>query len=229
MKTQNTLKALRRNLLGMVTVVGVGATAYLLQKDGGVQVEGASPGSARGGDTGMAAAPQDGPAGSSGGKAALRAPTKGEATSHVLLRLIGQPSGSPLVAAGANPDADKGRVAKLSSVDLAKWSRLHAGDVVRLPGFDGAEPMEAAVNVVQLDNGWIRVGGELKGCEGTFSLSTNGSDVFGRILLPGSGVGYTIRMDAGTPVLVETRLSTLVCYPGMNPQAAAATSDGVAR
>ena len=89
--------------------------------------------------------------------------------------------------------------------------------------------MEGAVNVVQLDNGWIRVGGELKGHEGSFSLNTNGSEVFGRILFPGIGVGYTIRMDAGTPVLVETRLSTLVCYPGMNPQAAAATSDGVAR
>jgi len=143
--------------------------------------------------------------------------------------MIGQPSGSPLVAAGANPDADKGRVATLSSVDLPKWSRLHAGDIIQLPGFDGTEPMEGAVNVVQLDNGWIRVGGELTEHQGSFSLSTNGSEVYGRILLPSSGVGHTIRMDAGTPVLVESRLSTLVCYPGMNPQAAAVTSDGVAR
>jgi hypothetical protein len=235
MKTQNTLKALRRNLLGVATVVGVGATAYLLQKDGGTQFEVASSGAARGGETGAAAALQDGPSGSSGangssgGSSTSRVPSKGEAASHQLLRTIGQPSGSPLVAAGANPDADKGRVARLSSVALAGWSRLHAGDVVLLPGFDGAEPMEGAVNVVQLDNGWIRVGGELKGHEGSFSLNTNGSEVFGRILLPSTGVGYTIRMDAGTPVLVETRLSTLVCYPGMNPQAAAATSDGVAR
>jgi hypothetical protein len=235
MKSQNTLKALRRNLLGMATVVGVGATAYLLQKDGGAQIEGASSGVAQAGDTGVEPALQRGPSGSSGGKvssagnAASQVPAAGVAHGHVLLRLVEQPSGSPLVAAGTNPASDKGRVAKLSSVDLAKWSTLHAGDVVQLPGFDGAEPMEGAVNVVQLDNGWIRVGGELEKCEGSFSLNTNGTDVFGRILLPGSGVGYTIRMDAGTPVLVETRLSSLVCYPGMNPQTAAATSDRVAR
>ena len=58
MKTQNTLKALRRNLLGVATVVGVGATAYLLQKDGGTPVGVASSGAARGGETGAAAAPQ---------------------------------------------------------------------------------------------------------------------------------------------------------------------------
>jgi hypothetical protein len=229
MKTQNTLKVLRRNLLGMATVVGVGATAYLLQRDDGIQTKGASSGSARGGDTGVAAGPQNGPSGSSRGNAALQVPAKGGANSQVLLQMIGQPSGSPLVAAGTNPDADKGRVAKLSAVALAGWSGLHAGDVVQLPGFDAAEPMEGAVNVVQFDNGWIRVGGELKGRDGSFSLNTNGSEVSGRILLPGTGVGYSIRMDAGTPVLVETRMSTLVCYPGMNPQTAAVTSDGMAR
>jgi hypothetical protein len=228
MKTQNTLKALRSKLLGIATVVGVGATVYLLQKDGGGPIEGEPSGSALGGDTRVAVGPQA-PSGASGGNAAFRVPTKVDAPRHVLLRMTGQPSGSPLLAAGANPDADKGRVAKLASVDLAKWSRLHAGDVIQLPGFDGAEPMEGAVNVVQLDNGWIRVGGELKGCGGSFSLNTNGSEVFGRILLPDTGVGYSIRMDAGTPVLVETRLSTLVCFPGMNPQAASVTSDGVAR
>ena len=137
-------------------------------------------------------------------------------------------SGEPLVAAGLNPDADKGRVVKLDSASAREWRNLSEGSVVALPTVSG-DTLEGTVNLTQQESGWTRIGGELADGRGSFSLNTDGNEVSGMILLPDLGVGYKIQMDGADVLLVERRLSTLMCFPGAATNKAAAVSDGVAR
>jgi hypothetical protein len=234
MKSQNPIKSWRRNVLGVAVVVSVGATGYLLvDKDGTVRPAGQVPG----GVERQPSAPErevflfgrGAPAGAPADHAA-KAPLARSV--HTILKLAGPVSGAPLTHGGENPDADKGRVATLAPINTAALSRVRAGDSIVLPGFSEADVLEGTVNMVQTDGGWIRIGGELKDGAGSFSMSannSNGNEVSGRVLLPNLGLGYRILMDRETPVLVESRLSTLVCYPGANKEAAGATSDKVAR
>ena len=234
MKSQNPIKSWRRNLLGVAVVVSVGSTGYLLvDKDGAARPTAQVPG-----EDARQSYPGEREGLSFRRVTAAAAPAKagGEANAprseQMLLKLAGPVSGEPLTTGDKNPDADKGRVVPLAPIDTARWSRLRAGDSIVLPGFSDADALEGTVNMVQMDGGWIRIGGELKDGRGSFSLSANhsrGSEVFGRVLMPELGVGYQILMDREIPVLVESRLSALVCSPGANREAASATSDKVAR
>ena len=234
MKSQNPIKSWRRNLLGVAVVVSIGATCYLLvDNDGTAQPTGQIPS----GDARPPSSPElkqlsFGSATPSGASLKTQATALPPQSGRQLLKIAGPISGQPLTAGGENPDADKGRVAPLVPLDTAVWSRLRAGDAIVLPGFSEADALEGTVNMVQIDGGWTRIGGELKDGKGSFSLSASNSDgngVFGRILLPESGVGYRILMDKETPVLVENRLSGVVCYPGATREAAGVPSDRVAR
>ncbi|NBV32372.1 MAG: hypothetical protein EBR81_00845, partial [Proteobacteria bacterium] len=107
------------------------------------------------------------------------------------------------------------------------WKNLQEGDVLALPTVSG-DSLDGTVNVAQQDGAWSRIGGELADGKGSFSLNTNGQEVAGMILLPELGVGYKIEMDGTDAILVERRLSTLVCSPAVTSTKTAAT-DGVAR
>lgn len=158
---------------------------------------------------------------SPGGKTGTAAMVSPKA--KALLGVKGAPAGTPMLAAGMNPDSDKGRVLKLDSASARKWGALKAGDIVSLPTASG-EPIEGTISLVQEDGAWLRLGGFLSDGQGTFSLNTNFNDVSGMVLLPDSGVGYQIQMDGQDVVLVERRMSTLVCYPtsrGVTEMAAA--------
>jgi hypothetical protein len=126
-----------------------------------------------------------------------------------------------------NPDADKGRVLRLDPAAARKWGALKPGDSIALPTASG-DPVEGTVNLVQEDGAWLRLGGFLADGQGSFSLNTNSGSVAGMILLPESGVGYQIQMDGPDAVLIERRMSSLVCYPaargGTEMAAAAATA-----
>jgi hypothetical protein len=138
----------------------------------------------------------------------------------------GAPVGKRLGAPGLNPDTDKGRVVKLDGAGIRKWSRLQQGSVVVLPDVNGGE-MEGVVNLTLEDEGWLRIGGDLSGKRGTFSLNTNFSEVAGHILLPDSKLGYEITMDGADIVLVERRLSSLVCMElPANGEGAGAPAEG---
>jgi hypothetical protein len=197
MKSQNPIKSWRRNLLGVAVVVSVGATGYLLlDEDGALQ----STGKISGRDEQRSSLPEhEGlsfgggtPAGAPG-KAVMQTPPP--LAGHALLRLAGPVAGVPLTEASNNPDADKGRVAPLSPINTAGWSRLRTGDSVLLPGFSDADALEGTVNIVQVDGGWIRIGGELKDGAGSFSLNQTppkGTDVWGGVLRRQLGVGSLI-------------------------------------
>jgi hypothetical protein len=145
-----------------------------------------------------------------------------------LLTAVGAPSGEVLPPAGQNPDADKGRVVKLDASRLKAWAQLKQGDALALPSPSGEE-LEGTVNLVQEDGAWLRMGGSLANGKGTFSLNTNFNDVSGMILLPQEGVGYQIQMDGPQLILVERRMSSLVCFPAPKTSGALAASDNVAR
>jgi hypothetical protein len=137
----------------------------------------------------------------------------------------GRVSGHPIQGAGLNPHEDKGRVATLDPSALRRWAGLQKGMTVALPGFD-AEPLLGEVQLRMEDRGWIRVGGTLAGGQGTFTLNTNFDDVSGAIFLPEVGRAYQIGSEvSGAVVMVERRLSSLVCWPGV----AAAAAEGAAQ
>lgn len=159
-----------------------------------------------------------------GATAAGATPTGGP---RRMLAVKGAPLGETLPIAGLNADADKGRVVKLDPVDAREWKNLQEGDVFALPTVAG-DLLEGTVNVVQEDGGWARVGGALADGKGSFSLNTNGEEVSGMILLPELGMGYKIERDGTDFLLVERRLSTLVCFPAVISTRTAIT-DGVAR
>jgi len=124
------------------------------------------------------------------------------------------PQGSPLPLPRMNPDADKGRVVKLEPVALKHWGELKQGTLILLPTATG-ETLEGVVNLVMEDNGWVRMGGELSGERGSFTLNTSANQVNGRILLPSEGIGYEIVMDGTEVLLIERRLSSLICWYGI--------------
>ncbi len=128
----------------------------------------------------------------------------------VVLRPKGDVAGVPLPPLAMNPDSDKGRVLKLDPVAVRSWAGLQAGSKIVLPGVDG-EPLDGVVNLAMEDNGWLRIGGDLTTKRGTFTVNTDFNEVAGNILLPGEKVGYEITMDGLDVVLVERRLSSLVC------------------
>ena len=126
------------------------------------------------------------------------------------------PQGSPLPVPGMNPDTDKGRVVKLEPVALKHWGELKQGTLILLPTATG-ETLEGVVNLVMEDNGWVRMGGALSDEKGSFTLNTNADQVNGQILLPSKGIGYEIVMDGTEVLLIERRLSSLICWPGIKP------------
>jgi len=113
-----------------------------------------------------------------------------------------------------NPDADKGRVVKLEPVALKHWGELKQGTLILLPTATG-ETLEGVVNLVMEDNGWVRIGGALFNKKGSFTLNTSADQVNGRILLPSEEIGYEIVMDGTEVLLIERRLSSLICSPGI--------------
>ena len=157
-------------------------------------------------------------------QAANSVPTGGRRS---VLAPKGVPTGETLPIAGLNADADKGPVVKLDPVNTRDWKNLKEGDVLALPTASG-DLLDGTVNVAQQEGAWSRIGGELADGKGSFSLNTNGQEVAGMILLPELGVGYKIEMDGPDAILVERRLSTLVCFPAVTSTKTAAT-DGVAR
>lgn len=161
-----------------------------------------------------------------------KAPALGQlkaASSPALLSPKGKPNGEPLRPADQNPDSEKGRVVKLDASKLRDWNTLREGDRVWLPGMDG-ESFEAVINLIQKEGDWFRMGGELADGKGTFSLSTDYAEVAGMILMPEVEVGFEITMDGGEALMVERRLSSLVCFP-LNKQAdpSLAARDSAAR
>ncbi len=146
----------------------------------------------------------------------------------VLLTPKGSPAGEILPPPSSNPDADKGRVVKLDATKAKSWAKLKQGDAVTLPTASG-ETLEGTVNVVQQDGAWLRMGGLLADGKGSFSLNTNFDQVAGMMLLPQDGIGYQIQMDGPELILVERRLSSLVCFPAPKATSAMAASDNAAR
>ncbi len=160
--------------------------------------------------------------GASGATALSASVGTGKAT--LVLKPKGAPVGASLPAAGVNPDADKGRVVKLDPVAVRNWGALKQGATLSLPTANG-ETLEGTVNLVQEDSGWVRMGGSLANGKGSFSLNTNFNEVAGMILMPDTGTGYQIQMDGGEVVLVERRLSSLVCFPAPNDTPALGVAD----
>lgn len=140
----------------------------------------------------------------------------------------GTPYGALLPAAGENPDTDKGRVVKLDLSKVKNWAGFKQGDQIALPTVSG-EALEGTINLVQVDGAWLRMGGLLADGKGSFSLNTNFDEASGMILLPESGIGYQIQMDGPELVLVERRLSSLVCFPAIKASAALAAADNTPR
>ena len=136
-------------------------------------------------------------------------------------------NGGILPPAGENAHADKGRILKLDPVQLREWRNLQEGAQVALPAVSG-DTLEGTVQLVQQEAGWTRIGGKLAGSDGSFSLNTNGEDVAGMILMPELQLGYKIEMDGADVLMVERRLGSLVCSPGIGAGQAAAT-DGTLR
>jgi hypothetical protein len=135
-----------------------------------------------------------------------------------LFAVRGPVEGAPLPVAGMNPDSDKGRVVRLNPAELAAWGGIAEGAKIALPTANGEE-ISGTVNVVSTDLGWYRIGGTLDGQEGTFQLNASAGKTHGGIYLPTVGVGYQIQMDGSDVVLVERRLSALLCYPGVKADA----------
>jgi hypothetical protein len=141
-------------------------------------------------------------------------PGVGGAPAKVLLTARGPVEGVPLPSAGMNPDADKGRVVRLNPASFVDWVKVSQGEKVALPSLTGEE-LHGIVNLVVTDPGWHRMGGTLDGRDGTFHLDASVDQIRGAIYFPDSGVGYQIGMDGSDVVLVERRLSALICYPGI--------------
>lgn len=117
---------------------------------------------------------------------------------------------SPL-RSGLNPHADRGRVALLSVEGVSSWRGALAGKHIQIPSMDG-ESVEAVVSLRVEDRGWIRLGGELQGVRGVFSLNTNAREVFGHVLFPDLHMAYQIETQpSGEVVMVERPLEALMC------------------
>lgn len=110
---------------------------------------------------------------------------------------------------------------------MARWSQLQESSSILLPGFE-EDTYDGTISLRLEDNGWLRFGGHLKNAQGTFSLHVQSGAVAGTILLPSKGIGLEIRTEpSGNVLLVERRISQLLCWPGL-PQAAATPTAGTA-
>ena len=139
----------------------------------------------------------------------------------------GQVQGTPVLSLPAllNPQNSKGRTVALRSVEMARWTQLEEGSTVSLPGLDQGT-YDGTVALRMEDNGWLRLGGVLKNAEGTFSLHVQNGQVGGNILLPAKGIGLELRTEpTGEVLLVERRISQILCWPSL-PEIAAAEGDG---
>ena len=117
----------------------------------------------------------------------------------------------PAVRTAMNPQTDRGRVARLSRSSLATWRGFAAGDRITLPAFDG-EDFAAQIALRTEDSGWLRLGGELEGVEGTFALNTNFDQIGGFILFPKLDLAYEITTEpSGEIVMIERPLEALMC------------------
>lgn len=117
----------------------------------------------------------------------------------------------PAVRAAMNPHTDRGRVAQLTRSGLAAWRWFTTGDRISLPAFDG-EDIAAQITLRTEDSGWLRLGGELEGVEGTFALNTNFDHMGGFILFPKLDLAYEITTQpSGEVVMIERPLEALMC------------------
>ncbi len=143
---------------------------------------------------------------------------------HRVLPIKSIVQSTPLPEPGMNPDEQKGRIATLDKRSAREWSGLEAGSTVILPSFDG-RLVEGVVNLKMEDNGWLRFGGSLKQGNGSFTLNTNSEEVAGLVLLPEAGLALEISTDSsGEVLLVERRISGVVCSPGFAPESASAVA-----
>jgi hypothetical protein len=217
MKTQNSSSAWKNAVKGIAVFGVVGTAAYLalsgaekggkLPHVGTSQSEGASESALVLGE-GLTAAPAS-------PKAKATGFGSGPVLKKTALLVAKAPvEGAPLVAPGMNPDSDKGRVLRLKPAGFKNWGAVAEGERILLPTPSGEE-LYGTVNIVSSDPGWFRMGGTLDGERGTFQLNASADQFHGGIYLPALGVGYQIQMDGADVVLVERRLSALICYPGV--------------
>ena len=140
------------------------------------------------------------------------------------------PGSTDAVEARLQGHAAKGRTGVIATDSIASIENLHEGQAIDLPVFDG-QSIQARVQLVQADQGWIRTGGPLEGDrKGTFSLATDGTKVSATILLPDEKLAYQIEYQGdGQTVMTEKLLSDVVCSPiplDPTPMAAAAVTTG---
>lgn len=198
------------SIVGSITYLGLDPFVGGPDKKGTPETEYAADprsGPTRGAESGGARQP-------TAGRSRKDAALAGAAPSKILLTARGPAEGDPLPPAGSNPDFDKGRVVRLNPASFVDWARVSQGEKIALPSATGEE-LHGTVNLVVTDPGWHRMGGTLDGREGTFHLDASADHIHGAIYFPDSGVGYQIEMDGSDVVLVERRLSALICYPGI--------------
>jgi hypothetical protein len=227
MRPQNSSKALKNAATGLAVFALVGSATYLALSGGGAP-GGSSPEvfSKTSGGTGselVLGGGMPGPQVVAKPPAAKYSPSVGPRMTALLVPK-GPAEGAPLVAAGMNPDEDKGRVVRLKPAGFKQWGAVAQGERIALPSADGEE-LYGTVNIVSSDPGWFRIGGTLDGDGGTFQLNSSSDEVHGGVYLPGLGIGYQIQMDGSDVVLVERRLSSLVCSPGIKRQLEAGGRD----
>jgi hypothetical protein len=223
MKTQNGTDVRRNIALGLAVFSVVGSLTYLglnsgkETEAGALEPKAVASQSAGAGGNLLPEGGEGAPASSA--KPLRTAPDAAKIASarrsDALLLPKAAAEGSPLVAGGLNSEHDKGRVLRLKSAVLDKWGAVVPGERISLPTPDGEE-LYGRVNLVSAEEGWFRMGGLLEGRKGNFQLNAGPDEVHGGIYLPEIGVGYQIQMDGSDVVLVERRLSSLVCYPGVN-------------
>jgi hypothetical protein len=218
MNPQNSSTAWKNAATGLAVFAVVGCATYLAVS--GEEKRNTLPSSAEGSPSGGSESDLvlgTGQTVSPGGLNAPAARTAAGVAPRMISLLVPKApvEGAPLVAAGMDPDADKGRVLRLNPASLKNWGAVAQGERILLPTA-GGEELYGTVNLVSSDSGWSRMGGTLDGERGTFQLNASAEGIHGGIYLPGLGIGYQIQMDGSDVVLVERRLSALMCYPGVN-------------
>jgi hypothetical protein len=216
MKNHNSSESWKTLAAGLSVFVAVGSLTYLGLSGGGKQSpqEDAEAVRRDHGSESTLASGFPGVAQVGTRSPAVRAGTPAAPRTTALLVGKAAVEGSPLIAGGPNPDLDKGRVLRLKPANIQKWGAVAKGERVLLPTVSGEE-LYGTVNVVVSDPGWFRMGGTLEGTKGTFHLNASSNEVHGGIYFPELGVGHQIQMDGEDVVLVERRLSALICSPGI--------------
>jgi hypothetical protein len=85
------------------------------------------------------------------------------------------------------------------------------GTVVKLPVARGNQII-GKINLVENENGWVRVAGKLADGSGSFAISTNGEQSGGMIQQPKSGLAFQIEQSDESLMLNEVSLSSLKCH-----------------